>query len=493
MSENNLIGKYRLVKEIGKGGFGTVYLVHDVVLDVERALKVLHPALLADEVFIARFKQEAQFSARLDHPNVVPVYDFGEASGRFFLAMKYMPGGSLKDRLDQNGPLDEETAITMLEQIARGMAYIHAHGIVHRDLKPRNILFDEDEAARISDMGFAKSLSGSDSTNLSASGMIMGTPAYMAPEIWRAKKATPASDVYSLGCVFYEMLTGKILFDGDSPAEVMTKHIIDGPTFEPGVAEKYRPILKAVLNRDPEKRVVDLSEFVFRVKQLKKGSVATGEESGKSAVDFDSGETIPALYLPSDEALLSQKGSEDSAKGSRDETVLMPAPLGLKHEPSAEETAIFTPPVISEPARTQSKEMPVNEDIALPPVPPTGTKFGDWFSRVPLYAKIIAGLIVLALVVIGLLGLDAGISHLAATPTFTLAPTLTDTPYYTKLPTQLPTATFTPTLTKTPLPTFTLTATRVIPSKTPVPTDTPVPPSNPVKPTQPSGPVLIVP
>ena len=266
------LGKYEIIEELGRGGFGIVYKAHDTVLNVDRALKVLHPGLVADETFLARFKQEAQFAAQLEHPNLVPVYDFGEADGRFYLAMKYMSGGSLKDLLAREGKLDQQQALSIFQQMGKGISFAHSKGIVHRDLKPGNILFDQDGSARVSDMGFAKAMSGSSSASLSASGGMVGTPAYMAPEIWRGKPAKPTTDIYSLGCILYEMLTGKVLFEGESPADVMTRHVLDGAqlpeTYPEGVSEGLNAVLSRALARQPEERYPSMPEFLDALLEL---------------------------------------------------------------------------------------------------------------------------------------------------------------------------------------------------------------------------------
>ncbi len=263
------LGKYEIIEELGRGGFGTVYKAHDTVLDVDRALKVLHPTLVSDVTFLDRFKQEARLAARLDHPNIVPVYDYGEIDGRFFLAMKYMPGGSLKDILRQEKRLDEKRAQVILKQVCQGMAYAHQQGIVHRDLKPGNILFDQQGNACVSDLGFAKSLGTSASASLSSSGGMVGTPSYMAPEIWRGKPATPASDVYSLACIYYEMLTGKVLFDGESPADIVTKHVVDGPQIEKTLPKETVTVLEKALAKEPKKRFGDIVAFLQALKELR--------------------------------------------------------------------------------------------------------------------------------------------------------------------------------------------------------------------------------
>ncbi len=248
-------GRYELIRELGKGGFGTVYLAHDTILDVDRALKVLHPVLVADSTFLSRFRQEARMAARMDHPNLVTVYDSGEMEGRYYLVMRYLPGGALKDRLEREGRLLENEALRIFSQLSQGLDYAHnTLGIVHRDLKPANILFDMDGTAYVSDMGFAKSMTSGNSASLSVSGAMVGTPAYMAPEIWRGKPATAASDIYSLGCILYEMLTGDMLFKGDSPAEMMTKHVLGSPQFSADLPEKFKPVLLKALQKNPEDR-----------------------------------------------------------------------------------------------------------------------------------------------------------------------------------------------------------------------------------------------
>ncbi|MBT3391814.1 MAG: serine/threonine protein kinase [Chloroflexi bacterium] len=272
------LGKYELIEEIGRGGYGTVYRARETVLDVERAVKVLHPALIADPEFIERFRREAKIAAQLEHPHIVPVYELDEYEGSFFLVMKHMPGASLKDVLARQGRLSYERALEITRQVAEALDFAHQKGLVHRDIKPANILFEQDingetrVVVRLSDFGFAKAIAGTNSASLSASGAMIGTPAYMAPEVWRGKDVTPATDVYSLACVFYEMLTGEVLFAGDSPPEVMTKHVLDGPQFPTlwvdGVPESVGAMLERALDRDEGKRIAVAGEFVSALKEI---------------------------------------------------------------------------------------------------------------------------------------------------------------------------------------------------------------------------------
>ena len=210
------LGKYEILEELGKGDFGVVYRAMDVGLRVERALKVLHPTLNVDPQMGARFMREAQAAAHLEHPHIVPVYDIGEAEGRLFLAMRYMAGGSLKDRLDQTSQLPLSEALDILCQAAEGLSYAHQKGIVHRNLKPGNILFDEDGSVRVSDFGFAKVLIETEDNTFTISGELLGSLPYMAPELCKAAPTpTPAMDVYALAWVFLDMLIENVPYDNE--------------------------------------------------------------------------------------------------------------------------------------------------------------------------------------------------------------------------------------------------------------------------------------
>ncbi len=299
MSDLIKLGKYEIIKELGRGGFGIVYHARDLVLGRDVALKVLHSQHTVDVGFIGRFEQEARLSAQLEHPNLVPVYDFSELDGRYFIAMGLMSGGSLKDQLRQYGPIDTFRTKKVLNQVLEGMRYIHDKDVVHRDLKPSNILFDPHGTARISDLGFAKASKSDVSMSLSTSGGLVGTPAYMAPEVWRGKPATAQSDIYSLGCIVYEMLTGRILFDGETPAEAMTKHIIDGAQFEAVLASPWQALLARMLMKEPSERyssagavLEDLKWGLFDAPQEREREIVLGgmEDEQASAEGIYAGE-----------------------------------------------------------------------------------------------------------------------------------------------------------------------------------------------------------
>ena len=259
------LGKYELLESLGRGGFGTVYRASDTALGREVAVKVLHPQLMVDPGFVERFRNEARLVAGLEHPNLVTVYDLGESEGRAYLVMRYLPGKSLRERL-QNGPIPFNEALGILKQVAAGLLAAHARGIIHRDIKPENILFTEDGQAVISDFGLAKAVLGGSSSSSSSSGGV-GTPSYRAPELWRGKPpASPATDQYALACVFVEMLTGQRLFAGDTPDEIITKHLVDGaelPKSWPiGVPAGIENVIGKALQKDPDKRYGNISELI---------------------------------------------------------------------------------------------------------------------------------------------------------------------------------------------------------------------------------------
>ena len=271
MEEEAYLGKYILKEQLGRGGFGTIYRALDPVLQIERAVKVLHPAFNSDPAFIERFRQEARIAARIDHPNIVPVVELGQSDGAFFLVMHLMPGGSLQDLLEKNGPLPRDRALEILSQVAEGLDFAHnlPEKLVHRDIKPANILFDSKGAARISDFGFAKALEGASSATLSATGSVFGSPSYMAPEAWRGGDIGPSADLYSLACMFYELVTGTVLFTGDSPPQIMTRHVLDGPVFPPNwlpdAPEQVESVLRKGLSAAPGARFDSAKAFFTAV------------------------------------------------------------------------------------------------------------------------------------------------------------------------------------------------------------------------------------
>jgi serine/threonine protein kinase len=234
------IGRYEIEKELGRGGMAIVYLARDPLMDRPVAVKVLPRQFTFDPKFRERFRREARLVARLQHPAIVPVYDFGEEDDQLFLVMAYMSGGSLHDRL-RGGPLALEECARIMNELAPALDAAHQRGMIHRDLKPANILFDEWAKPYLADFGITKLIAGSD-TALTVTGGLVGTPAYMSPEQALAlKELDGRSDLYALGVIFFQMVTGRTPYTADTPMGIALKHISepvprvadDNPTLPP--------------------------------------------------------------------------------------------------------------------------------------------------------------------------------------------------------------------------------------------------------------------
>lgn len=251
------IGHYEVIEEVGTGGMATVYRARDPKFNREVAIKVLPASMLHDAAFRVRFEREVKTLAALEHPFIVPVYDAGEESGQPYFVMRYMPGGSLKDRLKSGKISLQETAL-IFEKIARGIDYAHKKGFVHRDIKPDNILFDQDGNACLSDFGIAKLYGGTG--NLTEQKPI-GTATYMSPEQARGEKLDPRSDIYSLGALLYHMLTGKPPYQAETSFSIAYKHIND-PAPEilhvmPNLPPAIDGVIKTALAKDKNRRYLN--------------------------------------------------------------------------------------------------------------------------------------------------------------------------------------------------------------------------------------------
>ncbi len=264
------LGKYEIIKEIGRGGFATVYQARDVELNRLIALKILHSQLTVDPTFIQRFHQEAQAAAGLHHPHIVTIYEVGEEAGYHYLAMAYLPGHPLS-KLIAAGPVPIEQALTIIEQIASALDAVHSRGLVHRDVKPANIMIGPEEQATLLDFGIVRAAEG---TRLTTSTAILGTPEYLAPEQvelepgleldWRA-------DIYALGIVAYELLAGQPPFTGKSPTGILYKHVHETPpaplSLNPHLPPEFEaPLLKAIA-KPREQRFQQAGDFAAALRR----------------------------------------------------------------------------------------------------------------------------------------------------------------------------------------------------------------------------------
>jgi len=278
----------RIGRELGRGGFATVYEARDVELERVVALKVLHPYYVEDRQFVERFRQEARAAARLRHPHIVTVYEAGEAGDQLYIAMEYLPGRTLQALLEAEGALPLERALPILEQVAEALDYAHAQGVVHRDVKPGNVMVEQtaegscispsescispsEVRATLTDFGLVKALAAS--TALTSRGTLLGSPEYMAPEQAdpeRAGEVGPAADRYALGVVAYQMLTGRVPFPGNTPATLYAhehKPVPPPRSLRPGLPQAVEAALLRMLAKAPAERFPSAGAFVAQLRE----------------------------------------------------------------------------------------------------------------------------------------------------------------------------------------------------------------------------------
>ena len=266
------LGRYYLTERLGEGGMAVVYKAYDTRLERDVAVKIIRsgafPADDLDQV-LKRFEREAKALAKLSHPNIVKVHDYGEHEGSPYLVMEYLPGGTLKKILGR--PVPWQTALRLLIPVARGVEYAHQRGIVHRDIKPANILITESGDPMLSDFGIAKLFEGDQTTSLTGTGMVIGTPEYMAPEQWNGQP-NPQSDLYSLGIVLYEMVAGRKPYIADTPASILIKQATEPlpppKQFVADLPEAVEFLLIKALAREPRDRFADIHTLIRAIEAL---------------------------------------------------------------------------------------------------------------------------------------------------------------------------------------------------------------------------------
>ena len=260
-------GKYRIERLLGKGGMGQVFLAHDLTLEREVAIKVLPPDVAQDDQVVRRFQQEAKTAAKLDHPNIIPIYRVESEGGLNYFVMKYISGTSLEDLLDKKEPLPVPEIQRILWEAACALGHAHQRGVVHRDVKPANIMFDHDGRVMLTDFGISKALQAA--TGLTATGMIIGTPHYMAPEQAKGAPVDGRADQYSLGVVGYRMITAELPFSGDSVHTIIYKHIYEEPPLasakRPGIPASLTVAISRALAKEPDQRFPTMEDFATAV------------------------------------------------------------------------------------------------------------------------------------------------------------------------------------------------------------------------------------
>ena len=266
------VGRYHLIEQLGQGGMATVYKAYDTRLEREVAIKVIRMGSLppdAVEHMLKRFEREAKSLARLEHPNIIPIHDYGEHEGSPYLVMRYIPGGTLKNQTGNAMPYYQ--ACRLLAPIAHALAYAHGQNVIHRDVKPANILITSAGEPMLSDFGVAKILESEESNTLTGTAIGIGTPEYMAPEQW-VNKVVPQTDIYALGVVFYELVTGRKPYTADTPAAVLLKQAMDPlprpKQFVHDLPDQVERVIFKAMAKKPEERYASMAEFASALEKL---------------------------------------------------------------------------------------------------------------------------------------------------------------------------------------------------------------------------------
>ena len=262
VADNTLVdSRYLIVRRLGSGGMADVYCAEDTHLGRQVALKVLHRRFAQDQEFVERFRREASAAAGLQHPNVVGVFDRGKHDGTYYIAMEHLPGRTLKEIVTAEAPLPQEQVVDLGTQILQAAGFAHRHGVIHRDFKPHNVIVDEHGGAKVTDFGIARA----GASEMTETGSIMGTAQYLSPEQAQGHAVTAASDLYSIGVMLYEMLAGRLPFEGDSAVSIALKHLSEPPApisqLRPDVNPAVESVVMAALAKDPAHRWQTADDF----------------------------------------------------------------------------------------------------------------------------------------------------------------------------------------------------------------------------------------
>jgi serine/threonine-protein kinase len=287
-------GRYRMIRRIGSGGMARVFLAEDMDLHREVAIKVLQDRYNEDAQFVERFAREARAAAGLNHPNIVAIYDRGQADGSYYIAMEYLDGETLKDVILREGPLPERRAIDIALQLLAALRFAHRREVIHRDVKPHNVMVLRDGRVKVADFGIARA----GDSEMTEAGSIVGTAQYLSPEQARGQHVGPESDLYSVGVVLYEMLTGRVPFTGDSAVAIAMKHVQEPPVpprqIVPAIPAELEAVVLRAMAKDPSRRYHSADEMGMDLDRVRKGLGVTQATAALAASDAYASRTMVA-------------------------------------------------------------------------------------------------------------------------------------------------------------------------------------------------------
>jgi eukaryotic-like serine/threonine-protein kinase len=313
-------GRYRALRRIGSGGMADVWLAEDSHLQRQVALKVLHRRFAQDREFVERFRREAEAAAGLQHPNIVAVFDRGEFEGTYYIAMQYIEGPTLKQMIDSG--LRPEQAVALIRQVLEAARFAHRHGVVHRDLKPQNVIVDSEGKAVVTDFGIARA----GVSEITQTGSVMGTPHYLSPEQAQGFDVTAVSDLYSIGVILYEALTGRVPFEGESAVAVAMKQVSQTPQRPSSINPRVSPALDATvmraLEKDPGERFQSADAFIAALD-------AAIREPGAPAGGTAAFAALPPVVAVAEDADAAGPGPEEEARKRRRRWIAAAAAAGL--------------------------------------------------------------------------------------------------------------------------------------------------------------------
>jgi beta-lactam-binding protein with PASTA domain/tRNA A-37 threonylcarbamoyl transferase component Bud32 len=312
--------RYRLQRRIGAGGMADVYLAEDETLHRKVAIKILADRYTQDEGFVERFRREATAAAGLNHPNIVSIYDRGEADGTYYIAMEYIEGPTLKEEITARAPLPEAEAVGYAQQVLQALAFAHRRGVIHRDIKPHNMMLTPDGLLKVTDFGIARAANQVEMTEV---GSIVGTAQYLSPEQARGQTVGPQSDIYSLGVVLYEMLTGDVPFSGSSAVEIAMKQVNDQPVPPSRKNRLISPALEQVVMRalakDPSLRFRSAREMADELDRTRRGlAVSQDTQQATSVIGaYEAAQATSVMGAPQATAVMGAQGGPPPAQPKR--------------------------------------------------------------------------------------------------------------------------------------------------------------------------------